>query len=499
MIKKTLIANRGEIAVRVLRGCREMGVATVAVYSPIDRQAPHARMADEAYPLAGDLPAEGYLDQQAIIEIAKQSGADAIHPGYGFLSENADFAEACHEAGITFIGPSADCIRAMGDKLSARALAEKANVPMPPGSQTAISSVDEALKLADDIGYPIMVKASAGGGGKGMRLVESHDELADAMQRAQSESKSAFGDDRVYLERFFPDVHHIEIQVFADTHGNVVHLFERECSIQRRHQKVVEETPSPTINAEQRAQMCEAAVALTKACGYVGAGTVEFLFAEGRSYFLEMNTRLQVEHAITEMVTGFDLVKAQLRVASGEPMGFEQADIRQRGHAIECRIYAEDPDTFLAAPGDVQQVIEPGGPFIRLDSYLVPNMTVPAFYDPLLAKLVTWGNDRAKAADRMRRALSEYVVTGIKTNIPFHRRLLRHSAFLAGETTTRFIEDHFGGEPEEIPTETREAMLAAIAISHYRSEKAPGKATTTVDSGAGSKWKDYGRFERLGR
>ncbi len=499
MIKKTLIANRGEIAVRVLRACREMGVATVAVYSPIDRRMPHVRMADEAYPLSGDLPAESYLDQEAIIEIAKKSGADAIHPGYGFLSENADFAEACCEAGITFIGPSGDCIRAMGDKLSARALAEKAGVPMPPGSKGAIASVDEALLLADEIGYPIMVKASAGGGGKGMRLVESHDELDDAMQRAQSESRSAFGDDRVYLERYFPSVHHIEIQVFADTHGNVIHLFERECSIQRRHQKVVEETPSPTINAEERTRMCEAAVALTKACGYVGAGTVEFLFAEGRSYFLEMNTRLQVEHPVTELVTGLDLVKMQLRVASGEPLGLEQSDLRQRGHAIECRVYAEDPDTFLAAPGDVQQVIEPGGPFVRLDSYLGPKMNIPALYDPLLAKLATWGNDRREAADRMRQALSEYVVTGIKTNIPFHRRLLRHPVFLAGKTTTSFIENHFGGEPEAIPPEAREAMLAAIAISHYHSEKKSGRTRTNVDTGLTSNWKDYGRFERLGR
>lgn len=499
MIEKVLIANRGEIAVRVIRGCREMDIQTVAIYSPIDRGMPHVRMADEAYPLPGNLPAEGYLDQQAIIEIAKKTHANAIHPGYGFLSENPEFADACADAGITFIGPSAECIRAMGDKLSARKLAAKAGIPMTPGSDGAISSVEEAATLAKEIGYPVMIKASAGGGGKGMRLVASHEELGDAMERAQSESRSAFGDDRVYLERYYPEVHHIEIQVFADTHGEAIHLFERECSIQRRHQKVVEETPSPTINEAQRSAMGEAAVALTKACGYTGAGTIEFLFAEEQMFFLEMNTRLQVEHPVTEMLTGLDLVKLQILIASGEPLPMRQADVKQNGHSIECRIYAEDPVTFLASPGEIQEVREPSGPFVRLDSYIFPGMTVPTYYDPLLAKLVVWANDRREAVERMRGALSEYVVTGIKTNIPFHRWIMRHPEFCDGNTSTRFIEDHYHGGEEEIPPEIQQAMLAGIAISHYRKAKNLTLKSAAKDNGGSSQWKDYGRFERLNK
>ncbi len=500
MIKKILIANRGEIAVRVIRGCREMNVATVALYSPIDRGMPHVRMADEAYPLAGNLPAEGYLDQRTIIGIARKAGADAIHPGYGFLSENAEFAEACEAVGITFIGPSAECIRAMGDKLAARELAQKAGVPLIPGSEGAISGLDNATALAEEIGYPVMIKASAGGGGKGMRLVGSADELADAMVRAQSESKSAFGDDRVYVERYFPEAHHIEIQVFADTQGNVIHLFERECSIQRRHQKVIEETPSPTIDAAQRAEMGDAAVALAKACNYTGAGTVEFLYSEGQVFFLEMNTRLQVEHPVTEMVTGLDLVKLQILVASGEPLPMGQADVKQNGHAIECRVYAEDPVTFLASPGDIQEVREPGGPFVRIDSYVHPKMTVPTFYDPLLSKLVVWANTRAEAVERMRSALSEYVITGIQTNIAFHRWIMTHPAFLEGKTSTAFIEDHYSGEAAAIPPEVKRAMLAGIAISHYRkanAQTAQGGQGGADGNGGASLWKAYGRFERL--
>jgi acetyl-CoA carboxylase, biotin carboxylase subunit len=499
MIEKVLIANRGEIAVRVIRACREMDISAVAVYSPIDRASPHVRMSDEAYPLAGNLPAESYLDQGAILRIAQEAGADAIHPGYGFLSENPDFAQACADAGIVFIGPSPECIRTMGDKIAARAMAEKAGVPTPPGSDSAVASMEEARTLAEEIGYPILVKAIAGGGGKGMRLVETPDQLSDAMERAQSESQSAFGDARVFIERYFREVHHIEIQVFADTHGNAVHLFERECSIQRRHQKVLEETPSPTITAGQREQMGKAAVALAKACDYTGAGTVEFLFSDGEMYFIEMNTRLQVEHPVTEMVTGLDLVKLQLQVASGEPLPFTQTDVRQRGHAIECRIYAEDPVHFTASPGDIQQVIEPGGPFVRLDSYIEPNTTVSASYDPLLAKLAVWGPDRRQAIERMRRVLDEYVVTGIQTTIPFHRRLMRHAAFLAGNTSTRFIEQHFGGEPEPIPPEIEEAMLAAIAITQYNKRKDLGQQTRAENHVSSSRWKDYGRFERLCR
>ena len=499
MIRKILIANRGEIAVRIIRACREMGVATVAVYSPVDRSMPHVRLADEAYPLAGDAPAESYLDQGAIVDVARVAGVDAVHPGCGFLAENPDFAQACGQAGLIFVGPSPECIRLMGDKLAARALGRAAGVATTPGTEGPVASLEAAPALAAEIGYPLMVKASAGGGGKGMRLVERPAELADAIERARSESRTAFGDDRVYLERYFRDVHHIEIQIFADAPGNVVCLGERECSIQRRHQKVVEETPSPSINSEQRTRMGEAAVALARACGYVGAGTVEFLFSEGQTYFLEMNTRLQVEHPITEMVTGVDLVKLQLQVASGQPLGFTQAEVGSTGHAMECRIYAEDPETFLASPGQARHVVEPSGPFVRVDSFLYPNLTVPAFYDPLLAKLVVWGRDRPEAVARMGRALDEYVVTGIKTNIPFHRRLMGHPAFLAGRTSTRFIEEHLSGPPEPVPGDVEQAMLAAIAITHCRRQRELARGDADRKSGTASRWRDAGRNEGLRR
>lgn len=497
MIKKILIANRGEIAVRVIRACRELDIPTVAIYSPIDRGMSHVRMADEAYPLPGDLPAEGYLVQDAILGIAQRSGADAIHPGYGFLSENAEFAEACGKAGVTFIGPSPECIHAMGDKLAARDLAEKAGVPVIPGSEGAISTPEEATAVAKEIGYPVMIKASAGGGGKGMRLVDSEDELIDSMERAKSESMSAFGDDRVFVERAFRDVHHIEIQILADTQGHVIHLFERECSIQRRHQKVIEETPSPTIDAGTRAKMGAASVALAKACNYTGAGTIEFLYSDGEVYFLEMNTRLQVEHPVTELVTGIDLVKWQIQIAAGEPLTLKQEDLKQHGHSIQCRIYAEDPVTFLASPGRIEHVSEPGGPFVRVDSYISSDMTVPMFYDPLLAKLIVWANTREEAIDRMRAVLSEYVITGIQTNIPFHRWIMRHHAFIQGKTSTSFIEEHYNGRQETIPHDIQQALLATIAVSHYRKEKALTGTQTGNHSDTSSKWKDYGRFERL--
>lgn len=498
MIKKVLVANRGEIAVRVIRACRELDIPTVAIYSPVDRGMAHVRLADQAYPLPGDLPAEGYLKQEAIIEIAKQAKADAIHPGYGFLSENPEFARACAKAGLVFVGPSPESIQAMGDKLSARALAKEAGVPLIPGSEDSIASVEEAFAVADGIGFPLMIKASAGGGGKGMRLVEGKEDLADAMNRAQSESRTAFGDDRVYIERYFPEAHHIEIQVLADTQGHVIHLFERECSIQRRHQKVLEETPSPTIDADTRMKMGEAAVALARACNYTGAGTVEFLYSEGQVYFLEMNTRLQVEHPVTELVTGIDLVKWQLWIASGQPLTLKQSDLTQRGHAMQCRIYAEDPVTFLAAPGHIEHVSEPGGPFVRVDSCLSSGVTIPTFYDPLLSKLIVWAENREESIERMRRALSEYVITGIHTNIPSHRWLMRHPVFRKGETTTRFIENYYKyDKTKEIPDAVRRAMLAGIAIDHCRSEKSRAQENAQNNKGVSSKWKDYGRFARL--
>ena len=497
MIEKVLIANRGEIAVRVIRACRELDIPSVAVYSPVDRRMPHVHMAGQAYELPGNLPADGYLKQEFIIEIAKEAKADAIHPGYGFLSENAGFARACAEAGITFIGPSPESIQAMGDKLSARALAKKAGVPLIPGSETTISTLEEASEVAETIGYPLMIKASAGGGGKGMRVVDNEDRLADAMERAQSEARTAFGDDRIYVERYFPEGHHIEIQVLADDKGHTIHLFERECSIQRRHQKVIEETPSPTIDAVTRAKMGAAAVALAKACNYTGAGTVEFLYSDGQAYFLEMNTRLQVEHPVTELVTGIDLVKWQLRIAAGEPLSLNQDDVSQRGHAIQCRIYAEHPVTFLAAPGDIDQVIEPAGPFVRVDSCIASSTTVPMFYDPLLSKLIVWAGDRKEAIGRMRGALDEYAITGIHTNIPFHRWIMRQPEFIEGKTTTRFIEKHYGKKDDSIPDDVLQAMLAAIAIDRFRQDRELTNGNAQSNEAASNTWKNFGRFERL--
>ncbi len=442
VIEKVLVANRGEIALRIVRACRELGIATVAVYSDADRASLHVLHADEAYRLGPSSAAESYLRGDLLIDVALRSGADAIHPGYGFLSENAAFADACAEAGIIFIGPTGRAMRALGSKTHARQLADKAGVPRVPGSTKGLESVAEALVVAAGIGYPVMLKAAAGGGGKGMRMVTSESELLAAYATASSEAERAFGSGEVYLEKLIERPRHIEIQLIADEHGNCIYLGERECSVQRRHQKVIEEAPSAVVSGELRRRMGETAVRLALAAGYTNAGTVEFLVDEERNfYFLEMNTRLQVEHPVTEMVTGLDLVHLQLLVAEGRPLPLGQADVELRGHAIECRIYAEDPDNnFFPSPGRITRLIQPGGPGIREDCGVYEGWTVPLDYDPMLSKLVAYAPTRKAAIDRMLRALDEYVVGGIATNIQFFRRILLDEDFRAACIDTGFLD-----------------------------------------------------------
>jgi acetyl-CoA carboxylase biotin carboxylase subunit len=443
MFRKILIANRGEIAVRVMRACRDMDIETVAVYSEADAAALHVRLADEAY-LIGPAPsAESYLRIERIIEAARASGAEAIHPGYGFLAENADFARACEAAGITFIGPPAAAIELMGSKINARLAAVAAGAPIVPGTTEPLNSEEEARETAARFGYPVMLKAAAGGGGKGMRLVAGADEIASAFEAAQSEALAAFGDTSVYLEKAVERPRHIEIQVFADAHGHTVHLGERECSIQRRHQKVIEECPSPIDDPVLRARMGESAVRVARAANYVGAGTVEFLVSDvtREFYFLEMNTRLQVEHPVTELVTGIDLVREQITVAAGHALSFTQDDIEWRGHAIECRVYAEDPDNnFLPSPGRINFLRVPAGPNVRDDGGVYAGAEVSIYYDPMISKLAAWGRTRGEAIERMRRALDEYTVGGIKTTLPFFREVVRDDEFIAGRLDTGFIE-----------------------------------------------------------
>src|SRR5215469_13811365 len=423
-MKKVLIANRGEIALRVIRACREMGLATVAVYSDADRAALHVLQADEAYRLGPPPATESYLRGDLILNVARRSGADAIHPGYGFLSENADFADACAQAGVTFIGPPASAMRALGSKTSARQAADAAQMPRVPGSVKGLASVDEAARVAAEIGYSVMLKAAAGGGGKGMRAVLSAEDLPASYTAASSEAERSFGSSEVYLEKLIERPRHIEIQLIADAHGHCIHLGERECSVQRRHQKVIEEAPSAVVSDDLRRRMGEAAVRLALLAGYVNAGTVEFLVDDQQNfYFLEMNTRLQVEHPVTEMVTGLDLVEMQLRVAMGEPLSIGQENVRLRGHAIECRIYAEDPENnFFPSPGVITRLVQPGGPGVREDCAVFAGWRVPLDYDPMLSKLVTFAPTREMAIDRMLRALDEYVIGGIKTNIGLFRR-----------------------------------------------------------------------------
>jgi acetyl-CoA carboxylase biotin carboxylase subunit len=496
---KILIANRGEIAVRIIRACRELGIGSVAVYSDADRSALHVRLADEAVRLGAPPSAESYLRIDRVVDAARQTGAAAVHPGYGFLAENPDFAAACEDAGLVFVGPESTSIRVMGEKTSARRLALEAGVPVVPGTVEPVGDDAELLREAQRIGYPVMLKAAAGGGGKGMRVVATERELRAAAERARGEAASAFGDDRLYLEKALERPRHIEIQVLADHDGNAVHLFERECSIQRRHQKVIEESPSPFMTPELRARMGALAVALVRQVGYRNAGTLEFLVdAERTPYFLEMNTRLQVEHPVTELTTGVDLVKLQIAIAAGASLPFAQADLEQRGHAIECRVYAEDPDAgFLPCPGRILGLRVPGGPGVRDDSGVYEGYQVPLFYDPLISKLVAYGNDREEAVARMRRAIAEYRVVGIRTTLPFFARVLREPAFLAGDLDTSFVERL---APRTGPMESSDppwrVVVAAAAIAAFR-ERQRADLACEADSPQ-SAWRARGWRESIG-
>src|SRR4051812_1721072 len=469
MFKKILIANRGEIAVRVIRACHEMGIAAVAVYSEVDRAALHVRKADEAYPIGPADAKESYLNIRKILDVAQRSGADAVHPGYGFLSENAQFARACAAAGVKFIGPPATAMEAMGSKTRARQAMEWAGVPFVPGTARGLESFVEAQDAADRIGYPIMLKAAAGGGGKGMRLVHSPAELKSALESARSEAERAFGDGEVYVEKAILNPRHIEMQILADEHGNTVYLGERECSLQRRHQKVVEEAPSPIVDADMRRRMGEVAVRVAQAAGYTNAGTVEFLVDQEKNfYFLEMNTRLQVEHPVTELTTGLDLVHLQIHIANGEPLPFRQDEVKIRGHAIECRIYAEDPDNnYLPSPGKITLLLLPSGPGIRRDSGMYEGWTVPMDYDPLLAKLIGYGSDRDQAIGRLGRALNEYFVGGIKTNISLFRRILSDPEFRAAKIDTGFLDRLLKAKPALTEPNAQTVEVAVIAAGMF--------------------------------
>src|SRR5438270_2833835 len=508
MVKKFLIANRGEIAVRVSRACHEMGISAVAVYSEVDRASLHVRKADEAYPIGPAAAKESYLNIDKIISVAKQSGADAIHPGYGFLSENAQFARACADGGVKFIGPTAAAMDAMGSKTRARQAMEKAGVPFVPGTSRGVDSFEEAQAVAERIGYPVMLKAAAGGGGKGMRLVHSPDELQSALEGARSEAERAFGDNEVYLEKAIINPRHIEMQVLADEHGNTVYLGERECSIQRRHQKVLEESPSPIVDPDMRRRMGEVAVRVAQATDYTNAGTIEFLVDQQKNfYFLEMNTRLQVEHPITELVTGLDLVHLQIHIANGEPLPFQQDDVNIRGHAIECRIYAEDPDNnYFPSPGKITLLLAPSGPGIRRDSGMYEGWTVPMDYDPLLAKLIGYGTDRAQAIGRLQRALNEYFVGGIKTNISLFRRILRDPHFQAGKIDTGFLDRLLTTktQPEgDVDPQAAEVAVIAAGMFALMGQPAAGAGERTLlessptPANSRSEWKRTARHEAL--
>jgi acetyl-CoA carboxylase biotin carboxylase subunit len=496
-IKKVLIANRGEIALRVIRACREMGMATVAVYSDADRGALHVLHADEAYRLGPAPATESYLRGDLILEVARQAGADAIHPGYGFLSENAEFAEACAAVGVTFIGPPASAMRVLGSKTRARQAADAAEMPRVPGSVRGLADVAEAERVAAGIGYPVMLKAAAGGGGKGMRAVTRPEDLASAFVAASSEAERSFGSGEVYLEKLIERPRHIEIQLMVDEHGNCVYLGERECSVQRRHQKVIEEAPSAVVGEALRQKMGEAAVRLALSAGYVNAGTVEFLVdADQNFYFLEMNTRLQVEHPVTELVTGLDLVHLQLRVAMGERLPITQDDVHLRGHAIECRIYAEDPENnFFPSPGLITRLVQPGGPGIREDCAVFAGWSVPLDYDPMLSKLVAFAPTREMAIDRMLRALEEYVIGGIKTNLGLFRRILTDEDFRTARIDTGYLERLLASAPKGAKETVPEDIIALAAALFAASAKA--ETTLASDVAEESRWAVAGRREGL--
>ncbi|MBM4118044.1 acetyl-CoA carboxylase biotin carboxylase subunit [bacterium] len=500
-LRKVLVANRGEIAMRVMRTARKLGIATVAVYSEPDRQAPHVFFADQALPLGGTSSAETYLRIDKLVEAARRAGADAVHPGYGFLSENPAFAEALSEAGVVFVGPPASAMAAMGNKLRARALMLAAGVRVIPGSEGAVSDPKEAARLAKAIGFPVMLKAAAGGGGKGMRVVRSADQLAAALNATREEAGKAFADESVFVEKYIDRPRHIEIQVMADAHGHCIHLGERECSIQRRHQKVVEESPSPFVTPAMREAMGAMAVQAAQAVGYEGAGTVEFIAdAERNFYFLEMNTRLQVEHPVTELITGLDLVGLQFQVAAGEPLPLTQAQVARRGWAMEFRIYAEDPERgFLPSTGKIQRLRAPAGPGVRHDSGIYEKYEVPVYYDPLLSKLVISGEDRADTIARARQAFQEFVIAGIKTNIPFHQWLLRQPRFAAGDFDTHFIDEHFRSEEiNHDPRVPAVAVLAAVLAYHQHARRLNFDEAAARD-GQPSRWRHTARREAVAR
>src|SRR6476620_8194749 len=500
MFTKVLIANRGEIAVRVMRACREMGIASVAVFSDVDRAALHVSKADEAYPVGPAAARESYLNIAKILEVARHCGAEAIHPGYGFLSENARFARACGEAGIKFIGPPPSAMELMGSKTRARTAMHAAGVPMVPGSARGLS-LAEGEEMAAKVGFPVMIKAAAGGGGKGMRLVKAPAELKSSFETAQSEAQRAFNDGEIYLEKFIEDPRHIEIQVLADEHGNVVYLGERECSVQRRHQKVIEEAPSAVVDQDMRQRMGAVAVQAARSAGYTNAGTIEFLVdAQRNFYFLEMNTRLQVEHPVTELVTGLDLVHLQLRIASGEKLPFGQEDVRLRGHAIECRIYAEDPENnFFPSPGKITKLLRPSGPGVREDGGVYEGWTVPLDYDPMLSKLIAYAPDRPTAIARMRRALDEYFVGGIKTNLSLFRRILGHPDFVHARIDTGFLDRLLATASSPADGSKDLSEIAAISAVLFAAMAQPKNGQNGASRASGEKPSDASMWKRTGR
>jgi acetyl-CoA carboxylase biotin carboxylase subunit len=492
-IKKLLVANRGEIALRIMRSAKEAGIKTVAVYSEADRLSLHVRFADEAVCIGGPLSGESYLRGDVILAVCRQLNVDAIHPGYGFLSENAAFARQAGQAGILFIGPTPEAIELMGSKLAAKAAVAEYAIPMVPGTAEAIEDVEEAKKVAEAIGFPILIKASAGGGGKGMRVVDQAEEFEEQMRLAVSEATSAFGDGSVFIEKYIGSPRHIEIQVLGDTHGNLVHLFERECSIQRRHQKVIEEAPSVVLTPALRQEMGRCAVDVAKACGYVGAGTVEFLVDENlRFYFLEMNTRLQVEHPVTELITGLDLVKEQIRIAEGEPLGYGQEDLSINGHALELRVYAEDPTNgFMPDTGTLTTYVRPQGPGVRLDDGFEQGMQVPIYYDPMIAKLITYGSTRREAIDKMIRAIDEYRITGVETTLSFGRFVMQHEAFTSGNFDTNFISRYYaGGQEPPLELEAGESeRIAAVVAALLQQKHQPEAAQQAETVPSSSNWR----------
>ncbi len=483
--ESVLIVNRGEIAVRIIRACRELGLRSIAVYSEADRAARHVRLADEAYHIGAAPARESYLNIPKLLDVARRANAQAIHPGYGFLAENADFADACAEAGLIFVGPTGEAMRAVGEKTSARRVAQKAGVPIVPGATAGLEDAQEALRLAETLGYPVMLKAAAGGGGMGQRIVHRPEEMEAALRAARSEAASAFGDSEVYMEKAIMPARHIEVQILGDTHGQVVHLGERECSVQRRRQKLIEESPSVALDDALREQFTSAAIKVAQAIGYTNAGTCEFLLGPDRQfYFLEVNTRLQVEHPVTEWRTGLDLVKEQLRVAAGLPLSFTQEQVQFKGHAIECRITAENPyNRFLPRGGTIAAYQEPGGPGVRVDSGAYAGMEVPLFYDSLLAKLITWGEDRAQAIARLRGALEEYTIAGVSTTIPFHRFAVQHPRFVAGDLSTGWVAETWGESGEKAEQDAPQAPAAAGVLSQ---EALAALAAALVDQDAGA-------------